>query len=91
MRNLPRDATAEEVRDAFARYGRIADVYLPKDFHTKQLKGIAFVEARRAGATPRNPRPPLKTRSGPPLLLFVPCLPMTRGEAEAQVSPAGVG
>ncbi|MCO5606959.1 hypothetical protein L7F22_061150 [Adiantum nelumboides] len=36
VRNIPKDSRPEELRIKFERYGRIRDVYLPKDFHTGQ-------------------------------------------------------
>mgnify|MGYP001171602442 CR=1 FL=1 len=44
VRNLPYDATVEEIRTAFEEYGEVRDVYIPKDYHTKRPKGFAFVE-----------------------------------------------
>ena len=33
-----------DVRDFFKVFGDLRDVYLPKDFYTKEPKGIAYVE-----------------------------------------------
>jgi len=43
-RNLPVEIGADEVRDAFAKYGEIRDVYLPKDHYTQRAKGFGFIE-----------------------------------------------
>ena len=44
VRQLPQDASAEEIEEAFSKYGQIMDVYIPKDYYTKKPKGIAFVQ-----------------------------------------------
>ena len=33
-----------EVRDYFKVFGDLRDVYLPKDYYTKEPKGVAYVE-----------------------------------------------
>ena len=33
-----------EVRDYFQVFGELRDVYLPKDYYTKEMKGVAYVE-----------------------------------------------
>lgn len=43
-RNLPIDIGPEEVKDAFAAYGEIRDVYLPKDHYSGRAKGFGFIE-----------------------------------------------
>ncbi|MCO5609584.1 hypothetical protein L7F22_063820 [Adiantum nelumboides] len=44
VRNIPKDSRPEELRIQFERYGRIRDVYLPKDFHTGEPRGFGFVQ-----------------------------------------------
>ncbi|KAI5068198.1 hypothetical protein GOP47_0016543 [Adiantum capillus-veneris] len=44
VRNIPKDSRPEEIRIQFERYGRIRDVYLPKDFHTGEPRGFGFVQ-----------------------------------------------
>ena len=44
VRNLPLDVHPNDVRHEFERYGRVRDVYLPRDFHSKRAKGFGFVE-----------------------------------------------
>lgn len=34
VRNLPRDIRAEDLRYACEKYGRVRDVYLPRDYYT---------------------------------------------------------
>lgn len=34
----------EDVKDLFAKYGPVKDVYIPLDYHTKKRRGFAFVE-----------------------------------------------
>jgi len=33
-----------DVRDFFKVFGELRDVYLPKDYYTKETKGVAYVE-----------------------------------------------
>lgn len=50
VKSLPYDAKVEEVREIFARYGEINDVYLPRDFHTRYfIKLIFFIIRRQRG------------------------------------------
>ena len=44
VRGLPRDASVDEIRDRFSKYGQVEDVYIPKDYHTKMQKQFAFVQ-----------------------------------------------
>lgn len=44
VRNIPKDSRAEEIRSQFERFGRIRDVYLPKDFHSGEPRGFGFVQ-----------------------------------------------
>lgn len=44
VRNIPKDSRAEEVRAPFERFGRIRDVYLPKDYYTGEPRGFGFVQ-----------------------------------------------
>ena len=39
---LPR--SPEDLREAFARYGQINDVYIPKDHATGRVRGFGYVE-----------------------------------------------
>eukprot|EP00316_Scyphosphaera_apsteinii_P022510 CAMPEP_0119302914 /NCGR_PEP_ID=MMETSP1333-20130426/4436_1 /TAXON_ID=418940 /ORGANISM="Scyphosphaera apsteinii, Strain RCC1455" /LENGTH=150 /DNA_ID=CAMNT_0007305433 /DNA_START=1 /DNA_END=449 /DNA_ORIENTATION=+ len=44
VRNLGLDVMPDQVRELFQKHGHVKDVYLPKDFHTKQPRGFAYVE-----------------------------------------------
>mmetsp|Transcript_46970 Transcript_46970/g.89676 ORF Transcript_46970/g.89676 Transcript_46970/m.89676 type:complete len:181 (-) Transcript_46970:270-812(-) len=41
--NLTYRTTSEDVRDMFAPYGKLGDVYIPRDNYTKESRGFAFV------------------------------------------------
>ncbi|GBE61758.1 RNA recognition motif-containing protein [Babesia ovata] len=47
LRNLRYTTTTNIVREAFERFGKIRDVYLPLDFVTKRPRGFGFVEFSR--------------------------------------------
>lgn len=42
--NLPNTATENDLEQAFAQYGKVADVKIVKDRETGQPRGFAFVE-----------------------------------------------
>jgi len=44
VRNVAPDITAQELEQAFGRIGNVRDVYIPRDYHSQQPKGFAFVE-----------------------------------------------
>ncbi|TDH70751.1 uncharacterized protein CCR75_005101 [Bremia lactucae] len=44
VRNISHRLRPEDIRKEFERYGEVRDVYIPKNFHTKEPKGFAFVE-----------------------------------------------
>lgn len=44
VRNLPSDIQAQDLQMAFGRIGVLRDVYIPRDFHSQQPKGFAFIE-----------------------------------------------
>ncbi|CAI5705005.1 unnamed protein product [Peronospora effusa] len=46
VRNISRRLRPEDIRKEFESYGEVRDVYIPKDFYTKEPKGFAFVEFR---------------------------------------------
>ncbi len=48
--NLPFTATADDVREVFARHGRVNDVSLPTDRETGRPRGFGFVEMEDADA-----------------------------------------
>lgn len=41
--NLPFQTREEELREAFARFGNITDLRLPRDRETGRLRGFAFI------------------------------------------------
>ncbi|CAN0837430.1 Serine/arginine-rich SC35-like splicing factor SCL30 [Linum grandiflorum] len=44
VRNIPLDCRQEELRTLFQRFGALRDVYMPKDYHTGEPRGFAFVQ-----------------------------------------------
>lgn len=44
VRNVSPDITTQDLQMAFGRIGDVRDVYIPRDFHSQQPKGFAFVE-----------------------------------------------
>uniref|UniRef100_A0AAV1V431 RRM domain-containing protein n=1 Tax=Peronospora matthiolae TaxID=2874970 RepID=A0AAV1V431_9STRA len=46
VRNVSHRLRSEDIRKEFEQYGQVRDVYIPRDFHTKEPKGFAFVEFR---------------------------------------------
>ena len=41
--NLTYRTTAEALRKVFEKYGDIGDIYIPRDYYTKDSRGFAFV------------------------------------------------
>lgn len=44
VRNVSPDVTPQDLQLAFGRIGEVRDVYIPRDFHSQQPKGFAFIE-----------------------------------------------
>ena len=44
VRNIAPDITTADLQNAFGRIGVIRDVYVPRDFHSQQPRGFAFIE-----------------------------------------------
>ncbi|XP_047092035.1 serine/arginine-rich SC35-like splicing factor SCL30 [Lolium rigidum] len=44
VRNIPLSCRPDDLRVHFERFGPVRDVYLPKDYYSKQPRGFAFVE-----------------------------------------------
>lgn len=44
IRNVSPDITTQDLQNAFGRIGEIRDVYIPRDYHSQQPKGFAFIE-----------------------------------------------
>ena len=40
---LSHRSTIEDLESLFEKYGRIGDVYIPKDYRTKESRGFGFV------------------------------------------------
>ena len=41
---FPPSPSVEEVKEAFAKFGPVRDVYIPKDMNTREPRGFAFIE-----------------------------------------------
>ena len=52
VRNISPDIRPEDLQNAFGKIGEVRDVYIPRDYHSQQPKGFAFVEF----ATPEQAR-----------------------------------
>ncbi|XP_017616134.1 serine/arginine-rich SC35-like splicing factor SCL33 [Gossypium arboreum] len=44
VRNLRHDCRPEDLRGPFGQFGRLKDVYLPRDYYTGQPRGFGFVQ-----------------------------------------------
>jgi hypothetical protein len=44
IRNVGPETTSQDLQIAFGRIGEVRDVYIPRDFHSQQPKGFAFIE-----------------------------------------------
>ncbi|KAK9908493.1 hypothetical protein WJX75_008640 [Coccomyxa subellipsoidea] len=44
VRNLSRSVTLDDLRYVAEKYGRLRDVYIPKDYYSGEPRGIGFVE-----------------------------------------------
>ncbi|GMJ14783.1 SC35-LIKE SPLICING FACTOR 33, SC35-like splicing factor 33 [Hibiscus trionum] len=44
VRNLRRDCRVEDLRGPFEQFGRLKDIYLPRDYHTGEPRGFGFVQ-----------------------------------------------
>jgi len=44
VRNVAYDMTDDELRRVFLKYGHVRDVYVPKDYHTQEPRGFAYVQ-----------------------------------------------
>jgi len=44
IRPIDNETKTSDVRDFFKVFGELRDVYLPKDYYTKETKGVAYVE-----------------------------------------------
>eukprot|EP00921_Rhytidocystis_pertsovi_P007823 GHVQ01012978.1.p1 GENE.GHVQ01012978.1~~GHVQ01012978.1.p1 ORF type:complete len:282 (+),score=62.73 GHVQ01012978.1:352-1197(+) len=44
VRNIGHDVSSDEFKRTFERFGEVRDVYMPRNYHTKQPRGFGFVE-----------------------------------------------
>ncbi|XP_066379632.1 serine/arginine-rich SC35-like splicing factor SCL33 [Miscanthus floridulus] len=44
VRNLRRDCRPDDLRRPFGKFGRLKDIYLPKDYYTREPKGFGFIQ-----------------------------------------------
>ncbi|KAJ1297025.1 hypothetical protein BS78_01G346500 [Paspalum vaginatum] len=44
IRNISLTARPEDIRVPFEKFGPVKDVYLPRNFHTRELRGFGFVK-----------------------------------------------
>lgn len=44
VRNISPDVTTQDLQRAFGKIGEVRDVYIPRDYHSQQPKGFAFIE-----------------------------------------------
>lgn len=44
VRNLHKDTRESDLRYFAEKYGPVRDVYLPRDYYTRELRGIGFIE-----------------------------------------------
>lgn len=44
VRNISPDIRTEDLQHAFGKIGDVRDVYIPRDYHSQQPKGFAFIE-----------------------------------------------
>ena len=44
--NFPFQTSTEDLREMFAKYGEVADCYIPRDRNTGQSRGFGFVRFR---------------------------------------------
>ncbi|XP_062211360.1 serine/arginine-rich SC35-like splicing factor SCL28 isoform X4 [Phragmites australis] len=46
VRNISLTARPEDLRVPFEQFGPVKDIYLPRNFHTRELRGFGFVKFR---------------------------------------------
>nr|CAB3503431.1 unnamed protein product [Digitaria exilis] len=44
VRNLRRDCRPDDLRRPFGKFGRVKDVYLPRDYYTGDPRGFGFIQ-----------------------------------------------
>jgi len=43
VRNINRSTSTDTLKEVFGKIGEVKDVYIPRDYHTREPKGFAFV------------------------------------------------
>ncbi|PWS21340.1 hypothetical protein DKP78_24105, partial [Enterococcus faecium] len=44
VRNLRRDCRPVDLRRPFGKFGRVNDIYLPRDYYTGEPRGFGFIQ-----------------------------------------------
>ncbi|KQK21524.1 serine/arginine-rich SC35-like splicing factor SCL30A [Brachypodium distachyon] len=44
VRNLRRDCRPDDLRRPFGKFGRLKDIYLPRDYYTQEPRGFGFIQ-----------------------------------------------
>ncbi|KAI8800763.1 serine-arginine repressor protein [Cladochytrium replicatum] len=44
VRGIDNSTSADSLREAFEKYGEVRDVYIPRDYYTKDIRGFAYIE-----------------------------------------------
>lgn len=44
VRNLRRDCRPDDLRRPFGKFGRVKDIYLPRDYYTGEPRGFGFIQ-----------------------------------------------
>lgn len=44
VRNLRRDCRPDDLRRPFGKFGPVKDIYLPKDYYTREPRGFGFIQ-----------------------------------------------
>ncbi|KPM11061.1 RNA recognition motif containing protein 2 [Sarcoptes scabiei] len=44
IKRIPFETRSDDLRALFSRYGRVKDVYIPRDYYSKRIRGFAYVE-----------------------------------------------
>ncbi|KAI8813218.1 hypothetical protein BJ742DRAFT_789446 [Cladochytrium replicatum] len=44
VRGIDNSTNADSLREAFEKYGEVRDVYIPRDYYTKEIRGFAYIE-----------------------------------------------
>ncbi|TPX32905.1 hypothetical protein SmJEL517_g04063 [Synchytrium microbalum] len=51
VKGVTPETKPEDLREAFTRYGKVKDVYIPKDYYTGRPRGFAFIQYENAEDT----------------------------------------